>query len=944
MPTLLYERRGSSFASLVRPEQLIKASSPVNLDVPKRRIVMRLMMNKAINSHEIILADREGASVFQEIVQAGCACWRRHDSQPLRWYKKKRKTQPVWRLQSNGLYQPVLDNMRDGEIVLPLTPPLYLHPEEGYCGELTSNLPYRLLRQWLEAAPMSSVQSVDFADRLKQMYKGVQLPDPEDLEIHYEDDVEPVVRLVIQQRQYYISGFSIGDQIKITVPAAQLVFLYDERTVAPNDADDYAQSVRGGKLVRILRRRDDEARALDLLGSYGLTPVSEVFPQYRTGAEGVWWTIDERAGYDWRVFLTQGLPHLRELGWQVDFPGDFCLAPIFDQAWYTDVTPTEGAWFYFEAGFNLGERKVNILPYIKTYLMSHAGWSLAEMEADLKSRSFRIDVDAQTTALVDGARVYSVLAHVFALFDLESDRSTLRLNTWRIAELAELEDLSSTPWGIPDQVRALRDKLKAGNELVLEPASEPDGFQGTLRSYQALGLAWLQFLRTYQLHGILADDMGLGKTIQALSHLLTEKKAGRLDKPCLIVAPTSLMQNWRDEARRFAPELNVLVLHGSERKELRAQAPGCDLLLTTYPLVWRDRDYFTKQSYSFIILDEAQAIKNAKSQTAQTVRYLKADHRLCLTGTPMENHLGELWALFRFLMPGLLDDEKTFNKRYRNAIEKNGNDDMRALLNRRVSPFILRRTKEEVEQDLPSKTEIVLDLELTERQCDLYESVRLAMQQKVRQALVELGLNRSHIVVLEALLKLRQICCDPRLVKGVKSTPQDSCKIEALREIMPEMIEEGRRILLFSQFTSMLALVRELLAELNLRYELLTGSTRDRATPIRRFQQRETPIFLISLKAGGVGLNLTAADTVIHFDPWWNPAVENQATDRAYRIGQSKPVFVYKLIAQGTVEERILELQQRKSALLNGIMQQQQGESITFEEKDLELLLAPVGE
>lgn len=470
----------------------------------------------------------------------------------------------------------------------------------------------------------------------------------------------------------------------------------------------------------------------------------------------------------------------------------------------------------------------------------------------------------------------------------------------------------------------------------------PEGFGAELRAYQRQGLDWLQFLREYELGGILADDMGLGKTVQALAHILTEKRAGRLDRPCLVVCSTSLVPNWTAEAARFAPDLAVVSLHGPDRAKRFESHVSADLAITTYGLLIRDEEALLAQEWHLVILDEAQAIKNPAAKTTGIAARLQARHRLCLTGTPVENHLGDIWSQFAFLMPGLLGDARRFSKVFRNPIEKQGDTERQALLARRLKPFILRRTKSEVAAELPAKTMMIRQVELAGPQRDLYETVRLAMHEKVRNAVAERGLARSHIVILEALLKLRQACCDPRLVKLDQARRVTlSAKLAHLKEMLPELIEEGRRVLLFSQFTSMLDLIEVELDALSLPYVDLRGDTRDRATPVARFQAGDVPLFCLSLKAGGAGINLTAADTVIHYDPWWNPAVEAQATDRAHRIGQDKPVFVFKLIAKGTIEERMLELQKKKAALANGLFDPDRP-GLSFEAADLELLFQPL--
>ena len=398
-------------------------------------------------------------------------------------------------------------------------------------------------------------------------------------------------------------------------------------------------------------------------------------------------------------------------------------------------------------------------------------------------------------------------------------------------------------------------------------------------------------------------------------------------------------------------------------------------MLTTYPLLWRDVDALAAQPFHLLILDEAQMVKNAGSRSARALRKLQAPHLLCLTGTPLENHLGELWAQFDFLMPGFLGDVRSFNARWRKPIEENGETLRAQLLAQRVRPFILRRRKQDVATELPPRTETILRVQLQGKQRDLYEAVRATADKQERRALERQSFEGAQITILDALLKLRQVCCDPRLVKGIqqgphapphlregeaflpgggpaaKSTAQtmERAKLELLADMLPALVDEGRRVLVFSQFTEMLTLAAELLDALALPYLTLTGQTppRQRGAVVRQFQAQDdtsAPILLVSLKAGGVGLNLTAADTVIHLDPWWNPAVEEQATARAHRIGQDQPVFVYKLVVEGSIEERMLELQTRKAALAQGVLGHDAEGAVKFSEADLHALLAPLSE
>ncbi|MEB3283724.1 MAG: DEAD/DEAH box helicase [Candidatus Sericytochromatia bacterium] len=445
----------------------------------------------------------------------------------------------------------------------------------------------------------------------------------------------------------------------------------------------------------------------------------------------------------------------------------------------------------------------------------------------------------------------------------------------------------------------------------------PDGFIGELRHYQLRGLARLTFWRDYGLHGILADDMGLGKTIQAIALLLHEKAAGT-PGPSLLVAPTSVVYNWEQEIAKFAPGLKVLVLHGADRHTRFESLPAADVVITSYGLLQRDRATLLEHPFNYAILDEAQKIKNPRSQAAKMACRIRARRRLCLTGTPIENNLLEFWSLFHFLMPGLLGSERLFRQTYLKT-EPDEIDSSRERLRRMTRPFLLRRLKQDVATDLPPRTEIVSYCELGPEQRRLYDETLAAVRGHIFAEVRSKGLRRAHFHVLEGLLRLRQVACDPQLVLK-DGTRVPSSKVEQFMELLREIIAEGHRVLVFSQFVKMLTILRENLEKEGIAYAYLDGQTKDRLERVQRFNQDNTPVFLISLKAGGTGLNLTGADYVVHFDPWWNPAVEDQATDRAHRIGQTRQVFSYKLIARGTVEEKVLSLQAQKRQIVQDVL------------------------
>ncbi len=505
--------------------------------------------------------------------------------------------------------------------------------------------------------------------------------------------------------------------------------------------------------------------------------------------------------------------------------------------------------------------------------------------------------------------------------------STLRQNGWKAQAPAD--------W------RAKAQHQSGEMRLECPPLGDLDK---VLRPYQKHGVAWLHFLRENNFGGILADEMGLGKTLQTLAFLQTVRThSGKRKLPTLVVCPTSLVFNWLNETQKFTPNTKVIGLHGSNRHALFGKIADSDLVVTSYALIRRDADKYREFEFDTVILDEAQHIKNRQTQNAQAVKAIRSQHRLVLTGTPLENSVLDLWSIFDFLMPGYLGSAQDFRERYELPITREKNVESQARLARRLRPFILRRLKQDVAKDLPAKIEQVSFCELTDDQRTVYQQILDLSRKEVMEAVGAQGLAKSRMVVLTALLRLRQICCDLRLLKMEEKGDPDlsanklatSGKLEMFGELLEEIIDGGHRVLIFSQFTSMLGLLRERLKDEEIECCYLDGSTPNRGEVVERFQKNaHIPAFLISLKAGGVGLNLTGADTVIHFDPWWNPAVEDQATDRAHRIGQTRVVTSYKLITRETVEEKILNLQTRKREIIKATLsgEEQLTEALTWED------------
>jgi len=510
----------------------------------------------------------------------------------------------------------------------------------------------------------------------------------------------------------------------------------------------------------------------------------------------------------------------------------------------------------------------------------------------------------------------------------------LRFHSAHAMLLDELLDAAETK-ALPKDFADLRRRMR--NFAGVTPPAPPQGLQGQLRPYQHEALGWFDFLATFGFGGVLADDMGLGKTIQALAWLALEKERGA-GGPTLVVAPTSLLFNWRDEATRFTPDLSVLPYAGLDRAGLAASFSEHDLVLTTYGLLRRDIEVLRPIRWRCLILDESQAIKNPDSQTAKAARVLEADRRLCMTGTPLENRLDELWSQMQFLNPSMLGSRKGFDARFGKPVAQ-GDDAARELLQRVIRPFVLRRTKEAVAKDLPEKQESVIRCDMPSGQAKVYARLRDHYRSEILAAVDAQGLNRSKIKVLEGLLRLRQAACHPALV----GEDAASGKLDELVRTLREVVDEGHKALVFSQFTKFLALIRQRLEADGVPYEYLDGRTpaKTRAQRVTTFQDPSgPPVFCISLKAGGVGLNLTAADYVFIMDPWWNPAVEAQAVDRTHRIGQDKKVFAYRLISTDTIDEKVVKLQQEKRDLAEVLAQGATSTIGSLTREDLEALLA----
>ena len=714
--------------------------------------------------------------------------------------------------------------------------------------------------------------------------KGSPLPLQWPEELAYESvPAPPVPWLSIETANGYRRPASLG----------HLRFRYGDHVVESGQEDAAFADFEGRRIVP--RDLNAESQAEALLRSLGLRPTH-------------WYSA--RSGH-WEVpvgGVQKVIPELVKRGWRVEAEGmRYRTSSGFEASLRSGID-----WFELDAAVDYDGARVELPQLLKAISKGEKVIALGEGEFGV------IPED-----ILERYRLLAGLGH--------TEDGAIRFNKNQAGLLDIL--LAERPEVSVDKVFAeARTKLRSF--AGIQTPEQPAGFVGTLRDYQREGLGWMSFLDEFALGGCLADDMGVGKTPQVLALLELRRVAGA--KASLIVVPRSLVYNWKQEAERFTPNLKILDHTTADRNKQITDFNSYDAVLATYGTIRKDAAEFRKMEFDYVILDEAQAIKNASSESAKAARLLNGRRRLALSGTPVENHLGELWSLFEFLNPGMLGSAGAFKV----GALRNPDDETRQMLARSIRPFILRRTKEQVASELPPKQEQTIYCDLDPKQRELYNELRDFYRKKLLDRVSRDGIGKSKIQVLEALLRLRQAACHPALL-GAKHADAPSAKLDLLLERLSEVIDEGHKALVFSQFTSMLALVRPELDRQGVVYEYLDGQTRDRQARVERFQNSpDCPLFLISLKAGGVGLNLTAADYVFLLDPWWNPAVEAQAIDRTHRIGQQRSVFAYRLIARDTVEEKVLELQGKKRDLAAAIINADNSLIRDLKVEDLEVLLS----
>jgi hypothetical protein len=903
--------------------ELMQAKYADYLRDEDRRMVMRLIYWEMSQAPVAVIGGEEAYQLLHDMTATGRAFLGEGKQLALKW-SAERPGRHAWIAQPDSTWRPGLTVEPTAKHIVASEPPCYIDQAENVAGPIRTSFSRALAAGWTQAGAMTEKEARSFCLRLLNQFPSETIPLP-GAESPAAAEQIPARTCLRVRRKDSFAALETGRAYSLQELAmVEVHFAYGPRRLEWNAAAETLSFEEGGRVRRCTRDRVAEEQSLALLRGIGFRPAA-------AAEEGLFqfdlssFELSPDAPESWGHILEHQFPRLRrDLSWKVEFDSGFDLISPARTQWFSHVVQTRNDWFSLEAGLVYEGQHFPVSGIIRQLLRDHRRQSDEELLETCRRSSYTVPIEGGSYLIVPGQPIAELLALLLKGSLPGGQTDALSLSAWQAAELSEagLAEVEENP--LVGRLERLRREKKDGFELA--PIATLPDLPVTPRDYQLIGLGWLDFLREYGLGGILADDMGLGKTMQVLVHILREKEAGRLDGPCLIIAPTSVIDSWRSEHQRFTPGLKIAAFHGAQRQLPPGGFSSLDLVLTSYDLARLEADLFRQTTWSLLALDEAQRIKNADSETARAVCSFPAHRRLCLTGTPLENHLGELWSLFHFLMPGLLGSRKAFTRDFRQPVE--GADvelarETAGWLALRLRPFILRRKKDEVARELPPRTELTRLVPLAPRQATIYESVRLRLHRELSSELEKRGLGGSQIQILDALLKLRQLCCDPRLQRDAAADliTADSAKLSLLMEMVESLLEEGRTILIFSQFVTMLRLIGRELDQRKFAYLELTGQTKNRGQVVEAFQVGQARIFLISLKAGGSGLNLTQADTVIQYDPWWNPAVERQAADRVYRIGQDKPVFHYRLIAEGTVEEKILHLQSKKQAIIDGILE-----------------------
>jgi SNF2 family DNA or RNA helicase len=805
--------------------------------------------------------------------------------------------------------------------ILQTTPLLIIDSTTNVISQLSGQYDYATIQKLINIPPIPEAQAKGVYDTLLDNFPKIKIQLPE---IQTTDTIK---QLPTPHLKLYSTKSNKSHKF------IQYEIYYDKHRVEPYKRNETEIIENKDNKTIIIRSLESEDKSLDIIKNCGFIEIIDTDKPLESHM------IDLTISYDmppqkalgiWSQFMQSTIPHLKALGWVIEIDESFNMEFTETCQMMVDSSKDDDGWFSLTFDIEINGNRIQLVPLL-TSIFSEYDSIKALPETLILEHEPNKYIEIKTKEITP------IINTIYELLDKTQKDGSFKIKAFD-ALLVDAELLQYTSWTGTKEIIKLSEKLS--NHKKIETVKPPKSLSLPLRDYQHTGFNWMHFLNDYGFSGILADDMGLGKTFQVLSLLLKLKEEGKLNKPAIIIVPTSLVTNWEMENQKFTPTLKLLVLYGKDRNSDFDKINEYDIIITTYGLITRDQDTHQTIQYSYAILDEAQAIKNHKAITTRNICKINSVHRIAMSGTPIENHLGELWSLFNFLMPGYLGTIQGFNTTFRKPIEDNEDVKKQQLLNKKINPFVLRRDKKEVLKEMPEKTIKTTYIEFGPEQAKLYESIKLTTQQEVIKLIKNKG-NKASIQVLTAIMQLRQTCCDPRLLnlKRNKLKSKKSAKTEAILLLIKEIQEQKGKVIIYSSFKSMLLLLEPYLKKNKIRYSMITGGTIDRGKQISDFQNGKTDIILIT-KAASSGVNLTEANHVIIIEPWWNPAVESQTIDRAHRMGQKRHVTVHKLIVKNTIEENILVMQQKKQSLLDNMYEgNKQAQKMKLTGNDLKELL-----
>lgn len=936
--TSVMKREAFGNAPLDDIKHAMRPSAKVQLSALDRKIVMGLAMRSTRGDENVVLSGLDSWEFLKTILQTKHAFWSRSTDHALS-IGDDVSGELIWIDHPGGKIQPQARIVDGPGHALATIPPAYFNPEKNQIGRLTFDVPGTAVAEWIRTHSMNLQSAHKWFSGLMQRHPDASLPLPPELNVA---GFEGKPQTTLTLREHLSTPENSTTKARI-LPLAQtvqleLTFTYGKKTFEW-DEEQQTTVVNNNNTMTTIRRdpafENDIVQKLAIIGIQPDEPASgfgmlSLYSRKFTFPDSFKQSFDQYLKNHFLAFVQSNDILL------VDPAG--LLEKDLSSSIAMELRPNGDGTFKLSAKDEKSHKAIDLVQLLKNYLGTLPNVPLDNLLEQIGRQTFTlIEKNTQQSIVIPGNQVVPLVAALLEIMvqaDSKPDHIPLRLAA-KLAVDASQNNTENYNHTVP---KALIEYLIAWNRQPLPNAvrTSAENFKATLRGYQAIGVAWLTRAINSGYGAILADEMGLGKTVQTLA-LLNNRPATA--KPTLLIAPSSLISTWHNEAKKFTPKLKTHVQHGSDRANDSQRFNDYRLVITSYALLHRDAQIFHEVDWHGVILDEAHFVKNNRTKTYQAIEQIKADWRLCLTGTPVENQLADLFSLFQLIVPGYLGRISDWKKTARASTRNELAEDAVAQLKQEIAPFILRRIKEDVLTELPPKTENLVPLDLQTEERNSYNIILAATDKTIRNEIQRRGFAQSSITILNCLLRLRQCCCDPTLIESLKdSSHTHSTKTQHLLNWLPELIRQKHKVLIFSSFAQYLKKVSQALESSGLNHSLMTGSTIDRDKEIEKFRRGENDIFLLSLKAGGYGLTLTEADTVIHCDPWWNPAVEAQASARVHRIGQEKPVFIYKLVAEGTIESRILELQDEKRNLADSLLGKSQ-ETWSLDESSLRELL-----